>query len=246
MNGDSINYSLNLLRRDRVERSHIIVELAAIKRDYKITSKTLLELGCGLGHNLEIFKEDNSVKGIEGLANVVSEARALGLDVVVGNLEHPLNLPDKSQDWIFCLDVLEHLEKPFNLMLEIRRILKPDGGVVLNVPNHLDLKGRIKLLLGSGLDVHKFFPASDDWDNPHLRFFTYSGFRRMVMLTGWRIVEDRSSHFTNFPLLGPSKGKWLTKLNQFLWRLSPALFSRGFFVVLQKDESADSLYRDVE
>jgi SAM-dependent methyltransferase len=152
----NINYSLELLKRDKNSRNHIINELILLKDKYNIIDCKILELGCGLGQNLEIFKEDNIVKGVEGLSDVVHAAKSLGLDVVQANLEDKLSFPDNSQDWIICLDVLEHLINPFNLMSEIKRILKKDGKAIINVPNHLNFTGRLRILMGSDLDVHNF------------------------------------------------------------------------------------------
>jgi SAM-dependent methyltransferase len=54
----------------------------------------------------------------------------LRADVLAG-----LSLPDLSFDRIFALEILEHLPQPERLLVEARRLLKPDGRLVLSVPN---------------------------------------------------------------------------------------------------------------
>src|SRR5437588_8218345 len=134
-----INYSVERLRRDERERAHIRRELMFVKRKYAVNGCTVLEVGCGLGRNLEIFKDDNRVLGVEGLATAVAQGRMRGLDLRQGDLEVGISLGAGSVDWVLCLDVLEHLVNPANLMTEIRRILRDKGKVVINVPNHVDL-----------------------------------------------------------------------------------------------------------
>jgi SAM-dependent methyltransferase len=229
-----INYSVDLLRRDEAERSHITDELSLIKEEYGINSCTLLEVGCGLAQNLEIFRASNSVIGIEGLPSAVNEACSRGLAVIEGDLQSPLAIASDSIDWLLCLDVLEHLEQPLCLMLEMRRVLRVRGRAVLNVPNHFDLSGRLKLLMGHNLDVHNFFPGSDDWDNPHLRFFTHDGIKRLVAASGFQLVQDRSGHFCSFPKVRLFQAAGLHPVLRYLAEKKPSLFAGGFFLIIEK------------
>jgi SAM-dependent methyltransferase len=229
-----VNYSVERLQMDDAERAHIRRELSEIKGQYGIRSYTVLEVGCGLGSNLEIFRPDNKVVGIEGLADAVEVARSRGLEAHQGDLESGLCLNSDSVDWVLCLDVLEHLENPMTLMIEIHRVLHVGGRVIINVPNHFDLTGRIKVLLGHDLDVHDFFPESHEWDNPHLRFFTHSGIRQLLRVAGFGIAEDRSARFWSFP-----KGRILERMGlrpvlRSLALLNPGLFARGFLIIGQK------------
>ena len=91
----------------------------------------------------------HQVPGQEGFADlrpifpdmeyVGSDMReGVGVDRVL-NLHH-IDLPDESVGTVLCLDTLEHVEYPRRAMEEIRRILKPDGLVVIssvmNFPIH--------------------------------------------------------------------------------------------------------------
>ncbi len=234
-----INYDIDLLRRDKIQRSHIVLMLEELKQKYGIANCSVLELGCGLGQNLIVFREDNRVQGIEGLQDVVREARASGLNITHQNLDfEEVDLPDSSQDCILCLDVLEHLIDPFKLLLEIRRLLSQEGIAFLNVPNHLDIRGRLKILLGSGLDVHNFFPNCNDWDNPHIHFFTYSGFKKMLVTADFRVIEDYSYKASTIPMSGRlSKNIYLSKIFETITSVSPSLFAAGFAMIIKKTNS---------
>lgn len=56
------------------------------------------------------------------------------------DVEHNLNVfpypfEDNSFDYIEAFHVLEHLDRPFNVMKELHRILKPGGKLVVKVPH---------------------------------------------------------------------------------------------------------------
>jgi SAM-dependent methyltransferase len=229
-----VNYSLDLLLRDEQDRSHIRSQLALIKAEYAIRDCSVMELGCGFGANLELFKQDNAVSGIEGLASAVVEAQSRNLRVVQGDLESKLEIESGTIDWVLCLDVLEHLEHPFDLMVEIRRILRDSGRAILNVPNHFSASGRVRLLFGSGLDVHGFFPEAHEWDNPHLRFFTQSGIKQLVVSSGFELLDDRSNRFIAFPMHTLFERVGLGFIPRVFARANPNLFASGFFFIIQK------------
>ena len=45
-----------------------------------------------------------------------------------------LNFKDKQFDLVLMLEVLEHVEKPFDVSSEILRVLQPEGNLLLSVP----------------------------------------------------------------------------------------------------------------
>jgi SAM-dependent methyltransferase len=238
MKNTEINYTIELLRRDKNQRKNIISMLQNFKKNYNIAGCSILELGCGLAQNLEIFKQDNTVTGIEGLLDVVEEARSTGLNIIHQDLDlEPICMPNSSQDFILCLDVLEHLLNPLKLLIEIKRLLNNRGCAILNVPNHMVWKGRIKILFGSGLDVHNYFPDCDDWNNPHIRFFTYEGFLRMIEKAELEIVEDWSSKCNNaIPFAGKIKNKYILNSLNMLASSNPSLLTAAFTLIVRKKQ----------
>ena len=52
---------------------------------------------------------------------------------VVADL-HDLPIPDASFDFVLCTEVLEHVADPDRCAAELRRILRPGGGVLVTVP----------------------------------------------------------------------------------------------------------------
>lgn len=229
-----VNYSVERLEADEGDRAHIMNELCELKQEHGIVGKTVVEFGCGFGHNLEVFRGDNQVIGLEGLAAAVDRAKRSGLDVRLCDLNGATGLGDGSVDVALCLDVLEHLVEPRTALAEMHRALKPGGLAILNVPNHFDLAGRIKILVGRTLDTHDYFPDHDEWDNPHIRFFTHDGFNRLVRGSGFSVIDDRSSHIPSFPFQASLGLKRLIGLRRRVAARFPALFVAGHFLVARK------------
>lgn len=133
-------YSIDYALRDSEQRHHILAELEDISREFQLSGKKILELGCGFGHNLALFASDNQVRGIESNPEIAAKTAARGIETLNHDLDAGLPDPDESWDVVICLDVLEHLLRPLECAREISRVLKPGGIAILNVPNHFILK----------------------------------------------------------------------------------------------------------
>jgi ubiquinone/menaquinone biosynthesis C-methylase UbiE len=58
-----------------------------------------------------------------------------------------LPYPDKSFDYVTCLEGLEHIENPQNAIREFARLLRPGGHLITSVPNILNIEERLKWLI---------------------------------------------------------------------------------------------------
>ncbi|MDH7600891.1 MAG: class I SAM-dependent methyltransferase [Armatimonadota bacterium] len=104
----------------------------------------LLDIGCSLGYFLEAAKSRGwDAWGIDVSDYAVNEARKLGLNVRVGDLEQ-VGFETGSFDCVTMWDVLEHVPDPTSHMREVRRVLATGGLVVIGTPNADHLAFRIK------------------------------------------------------------------------------------------------------
>lgn len=71
---------------------------------------------------------------------------------VVGDI-HAIPLPDGSVDAIICASVLEHVRDPLRAMGELKRVLKPGGGLFFYVPSIYPYHAR----KGAYPDTWRFF-----------------------------------------------------------------------------------------
>jgi 2-polyprenyl-3-methyl-5-hydroxy-6-metoxy-1,4-benzoquinol methylase len=137
----------------------------------------VLDVGCGRGVLLREFRRRGwEVQGTELSEQAASYARnTLNIPVEIGSLE-TLQFPAKHFDAITLWHVLEHVANPRALLAEINRILKPDGVLLVAVPNFDSLEARV---------------AKDKWfhlDVPrHVTHFSQATLERALNENGFEV-----------------------------------------------------------
>lgn len=96
----------------------------------------LLDVGAGVGVLLSVAARRGYIaKGVEVSEWASAFAREKkGLDVLSGTLE-AAQLPANSFDVVVINHVLEHVERPREMLADARRILKGDGLLAIGTPN---------------------------------------------------------------------------------------------------------------
>jgi 2-polyprenyl-3-methyl-5-hydroxy-6-metoxy-1,4-benzoquinol methylase len=104
----------------------------------------VLDVGCGRGVLLQEFRRRGwEIQGTELSDQAASYARqTLNIPVEIGSLER-LQFPANHFDAVTLWHVLEHVTNPRALLAEINRILKPDGVLLVAVPNFDSLEARV-------------------------------------------------------------------------------------------------------
>jgi SAM-dependent methyltransferase len=102
----------------------------------KGSAGSVLDIGCGNGKFLALMAASGwTITGTElpGPAWARAE-RVPGMRLVRAD-EFPLPVPSASMDLVTLWHVLEHVPDPALALREARRVLKPDGALVVEVPN---------------------------------------------------------------------------------------------------------------
>lgn len=101
-------------------------------------TETVLDLGCSTGHFLDLIKA--KAKAVHGHDLNVAETRfcreKLGLDVSTEPLEK--RFEEGTFDYITMIYVLEHIAKPKEFLEHVKKFLRPNGKLVILVPNIQD------------------------------------------------------------------------------------------------------------
>ena len=100
----------------------------------------ILDIGCGMGRFLLTLKElgYNNLKGIEIAKSQFDIAEKTGLDIEKKDIIEYFEHNNTLYDAIYCFDVLEHLEKERQILLnQMYGHLADTGIIVIRIPNAL-------------------------------------------------------------------------------------------------------------
>jgi 2-polyprenyl-3-methyl-5-hydroxy-6-metoxy-1,4-benzoquinol methylase len=156
----------------------------------------ILDVGCGSATLLGILKRRGfEVQGFDASAEASRIAREVdGVDVAVGTRLHEGAFADASFDVVTLFHVLEHVTDPRGVLAAARKILRPGGCLVLQVPNVDSWQFRICGVRWYGLDVPR-----------HVIDYSASAIERLLEGSGFAVRRVR--HFNmrdNAPALASS------------------------------------------
>lgn len=204
--------------------------LAGVVRRMLPPGGSVLDIGCAGGGLLEACADlaDRRV-GFELSPTAAERARAHADEVVVGDLlglEH-----EETFDVVVAADVIEHLPDPDAGLQRLQRWLRPDGAVVISVPNIAHWTARLRLLGGRWQ-----YEDSGIFDAGHLRFFTRSTLLDAVRASGLEVeavvpVLPALRNFLPRGRIGRRLAERLEPVWSWLSRRRPTLFAYQWIVV---------------
>ncbi|WP_051323892.1 class I SAM-dependent methyltransferase [Candidatus Solirubrobacter pratensis] len=146
----------------------------------------VLDLGCGAGRFLAALRDAGAEPvGVEIAEAAAARARANvpGADVRVLERDGSLPLGHGEIDLVWCSEVLEHIPDAGHALLEVRRVLKRHGRVLLTVPYH----GRVQ---AAAIALTRF-DAHFDPLGQHVRFFTRTSLTAALEHAGFSDLSVR-------------------------------------------------------
>jgi SAM-dependent methyltransferase len=146
----------------------------------------VLDLGCGAGRFVAALREAGAEPvGVEIAEAALERARrnAPGADFRLVEPDGSLPLDHRSVDLVWCSEVLEHVGDTAHLLLEVRRVLRSGGRLLVTVPFHGRFQGALIAL--TRFDSH-FDPTGD-----HLRFYSRTSLRGTLRRAGFDAVDVR-------------------------------------------------------
>ena len=183
-----------------------------------LPSHTVLDIGCSNGQMLNFIKRryGASGTGIDLSAAAVESAllRNPGSSFLVAGADRALPFKEASFDRVVCFDVVEHLENPSRLMIEIRRVLKPGGKALFHIPVS-DIRGSMDWWL------LRFYPSGQkqmmsDAGHDYAMMLSKRGYEKLATASGLHVTFSRRYN----ALLQ----------NIFDYRITHRLLNRLFFV----------------
>ena len=188
-----VNKVINI--KSKLYVKSVIKKFSRSSRNFK---NKILEIGCGNGEMLKIFKDlDWEVFGSER-TSIIQENNALNIS------NKPINeYPNKYFDLILLYNSFEHLHDPKETLKIITSKIKKNGLIVISVPSH---------------DSYQSKFGKQDWlhlDAPrHLNIFSLASFEHMIRdIENISVLEIISHKSISFDL--EFYGWFQTILNKF-------------------------------
>jgi 2-polyprenyl-3-methyl-5-hydroxy-6-metoxy-1,4-benzoquinol methylase len=131
----------------------------------------VLEIGCSEGNTLAYLKDHGYCDwtcGVDLFADAIELAKHKLDQAYQGNIE-AMDLPIEagSIDLILCLDVLEHLVNPHQVIANLHQLLVPGGIMIASIPNVRHYSASFPLMFQNKWE----YKSNGVLDNTHLRFF---------------------------------------------------------------------------
>ncbi len=183
------------VERDRTKERHTYLEDQGAELTFlnSLSGGRLLDVGCGLGYLLSGLDAKWERHGVEISSFAAKHAAKWG-EIRNGTLEQA-TYPAAYFDLVVLYHVIEHMDKPIQILREIRRILRPGGWLVLGTP---DFDSGCARLFGARYRLLH--------DSTHVSLFTNESMHRLLRDEGYVIEKVdypyfSTRHFTKENLL---------------------------------------------
>ncbi|MEO3417090.1 class I SAM-dependent methyltransferase [Roseovarius sp. CAU 1744] len=186
-------------------------------------NKKLLDIGGGFGGTSSELKRMGRAEYVV-LTDLVADNHDPDVDrAFAGNLDDPAfvqQIIDEEGpfDCVLCLDVLEHLREPWDVIAALHKGLSPNGVIVASIPNmrHVNLVG--PLVLKGKFELRD----SGIRDRTHLRWFTRESAIQLMESSGLTVEKVTGRQ---------SKARWHKWTNLFTFGIFRAFFEKQYMIV---------------
>ena len=175
-------YSHQENKKGFVPRLYEAIKKINLKHKFRLASRDLpvgklLDIGCGVGDFLHVAENKGwQCTGVEPS----EEAREIARQRIKGDLlysEDLEQLPDQSFDLITMWHVLEHVDDLKWQVAQLQRLIKPNGRIVIAVPNYRSYDGRFYNAYWAAYDVPR-----------HLNHFNKTVLTKIFKTSGLSLV----------------------------------------------------------
>jgi SAM-dependent methyltransferase len=207
-----------------------------------LTDRRVLDVGCGVGmYTAAFLRETPYVYGVEIERDRALEARERAAGVIQSPGEH-LPFGDATFDVVFSHEVLEHVADDRACVVEMVRVTRPGGHIVIFAPNRLYFfethgafwRGRYHF---GNVPLINWLPAPlRDRLAPHVRAYTARGLRRLFDGLPARIIHQTQIYpgYDNVVARVPGPGRALRAITYALERTPLRVFGLSHLLVMER------------
>lgn len=212
---------------DKKENEYPEVDLEAILRYQRAIDfvkidpgAKILDIGCKyatLKNMLLNDKIETDYYGVDISAKVFHKIKNFNPEkFFIADASKELPFEKEKFDYVFALEIIEHVESPTNMLNEIHRVLKNSGVLVLSVPNVYcwnEIVGNLKKMQDT---------------EGHISAFTFQIMERLLKFTNFE-VEDIRGTYWRVPF-----SRRVLKTRYFLLKTNNLFLTRSFIYKAKK------------
>ena len=180
-------------KRNLFEKLYHFIRTTTLKRklrlinSFQFKEKSILDIGCGTGHFLEVCKNNGwNITGVEP-DDQARDIANLKTDNAVSNIESLFEFPKQSFDVITLWHVLEHLPDLDAHINLFHSLLKPNGRLIIAVPNHKSYDAQFYKSFWAAYDVPR-----------HLWHFNKKSMGELMKAFSFKVVKTQPMWFDAF------------------------------------------------
>lgn len=167
-------------------------EIEIIKR-YPTEGKNALEVGCGSGFATEkLCKIFDDIEIIEPSHKNVDLLKRRVPDVICHEILLENFSTTRKYDFIFFLNVIEHVEDPVESLKFLADLVKHEGLIFISGPNCMSLNRRAGYKMGTLDSYDKMAPK--DYEVGHRRLYTVDMLRDHCDLAGLKVLSMKGMY----------------------------------------------------
>lgn len=154
--------------------------------------KTVLDIGCGTGEFLQFMKKSGwQVFGIEPSKEACQKMKKTGISVYPSLDELAKNSREKQLGFeaITLINVLEHVIDPKGMIAALKRFLKKQGVLYVQVPNDFN---QLQALASKKIKQKQWWLAPA----VHINYFNFQSLEKLLTSSGFEILQRT----TDFPM----------------------------------------------
>jgi len=157
------------------------------KNEIDLTGRVILDAGCGSGYSTELITKEFQPKELVAFDIMpeqieLARQRGLAANLFIGDATN-IELPSEKFDAVFVFDILHHIPEWRRALIEISRVTKPGGVLLVEEPSKEALA-----------EVERYFKIS----HPEEARFDWPEFMKGLKGAGFRVIESKKIYLGHF------------------------------------------------
>lgn len=182
-----LDYYQKGVKNNILQRAWHTRKLSTVIKRINPTPKNILDVGCASGWFLsQLHKKYPKAKcfGVDIYSDAIKYGKkkypTLSFSVADA---HKLPYKAATFDLVVCTEVLEHVEDPLHVVLEIKRVLRKNGQAIIELDSGSVLFSIVWFLWG--------LSRGNVWHHAHLHSFTVKKLEKLLIKSGFAIENKR-------------------------------------------------------